>query len=163
VTRDEFLALPPSLALGVLLDVFPSMVAKLANVEAPKVPRPPKYDFAIYRKDGIQWASETDVEGLRFWRDRYRESAEGGGQYADKDAKRMKALGFWIAWRICEPSTTWSGERQERHVTARPPSGKPEVYPRDARPADQDSRPVVTPSFDDTDEFGPPDDSGIPF
>lgn len=128
MTRDEFLALPPSLALAVLLDAAPGLVAKLADIPAPKVPRAPRYDFAIYRKEGLQWASETDLEGLTFWRNRYLESAERGGQYEAKDRKRAKTLDAWIEWRKVEPATQWSGERNDDSVTAAPPTAKPRVH-----------------------------------
>jgi hypothetical protein len=137
VTRDEFLALPPSLALAVLLDAAPGLVAKLADIPAPKVPRAPKYDFPIYRKDGVQWASETDLEGLTFWRTLYLESANKGGEYEAKDRKRAKTLDAWIEWRKVERSTPWSGERNDDSVTAAPPSGKPRVYSRKARSEQQ--------------------------
>lgn len=130
MSPEEFLALPPSLALRVLLEAAPGLVEKLKHTEAPKIPRRPRFDFAIYRKDGVQWASETDAEGLRFWRARAQKSAEGGGEYAAKDAKRVKQLDAWLAWRSIEPSAAWSGERQDEAVTADPPSDRPRVYPR---------------------------------
>lgn len=133
MTRDEFLALPPSLALAVLIDNAPDIAARLEHIEAPKVPRAPKYDFAIYRKDGVQWASETDVEGLSWWRTRYLESADKGGEYEAKDRKRAKSLEAWIAWRQVERSTQWAGERNDESVVAALPSGKPRVYARKPR------------------------------
>lgn len=163
MNRDEFSALPASVALGILWDAFPGLEKKLADVVAPKRPRPPKYDQAIYRKEGVQWASETDVEGLRFWRARYTASAQKGGEYAAKDLKRSDALGFWIAWRLAEPMTQWSGERNREQVTAKMPSGKPAVYPRDGsrRPA---AAPQDDADFDNATGDEPAfDDSNLPF
>jgi hypothetical protein len=148
MTREEFIGLPASVALGILWDTSPALAAKLADIEAPKPARSPKYDAIIYRRDGIQWASETDVEGLRWWHQRYTESANGGGQYADKDAKRAKALDFWIAWRLAEPQTRWQGERNNAVVTAQPPSGKPTVYPRDQQGGQEPQR-SAAPAFSD--------------
>jgi hypothetical protein len=146
VTRDEYLALPPSLALAVLLDAAPGLVAKLEAIPVPKVPRPPKYDFAIFRKDGIQWASETATDGLLFWRARYQKSADGGGEYATKDAKRVKTLDMWIAWRRIEPATPWAGERDNAAVTASPPSDRPRVYPRKSQSQSSDGGSAAEPS-----------------
>lgn len=158
MTREEFVSLPAAVALGILWDTG-KLADRLANIEAQKRPRPQKYDSAIYRKDGIQWASETDSEGLRFWRNRYAESAEKGGEYAEKDRKRATTLDFWIAWRLAEPTTQWVGERNNETVTAKPPSGKPTVYPKDSRGQSSQREPepeAAAPSFDD-------DDSDIPF
>lgn len=130
MTRDEFLALPPSVALAVLLDAAPGLIAKLEPMPVPKIPPRPRFDFSIYRKDGLTWASECDAENLAFWRKRSQESADKGGQYAAKDAKRVKTLDAWIAWRRVEPSAQWSGERNNEVVTASPPSGRPRVHPR---------------------------------
>lgn len=133
MTRDEFLSLPPTVALRVLLDAAPKLVESLSAISMPPLPRRPRYDFAIYRKDGVQWASETDLSGLQWWRDRYQQSAEGGGQYAEKDAKRVASLDRWIAWRQAEPAERWVGERGDVDTTAAPPCAKPRVYSRDAQ------------------------------
>src|SRR5512139_2773515 len=114
MNRSEFTSLPVSLALGLLWDALhthgdPALA--LDDAEAPKPARPPKYDSAIYRKDGVTYASEYDIEGLRFWHKRAAESAANGGQYAEKDAKQAKALAYWIAYREQNPSATWTGER----------------------------------------------------
>ena len=156
MSPDEFLALPPSLALRVLLEAAPGLVAKLADIQAPPIPRRPRFDFAIYRKDGIQWASETDAEGLGFWRKRYQESADKGGEYAAKDAKRVKAIDAWIAWRMVESSAPWSGERNDAEVTAAPPSARPRVYPKRANgssDAAQDSAPDSSGGSGDAGDF----------
>lgn len=133
MTPDEFLALPPSVALRVLLEAAPGLVAKLEAIPVPKLPRKPKYDFAIYRSEGVQWASETDLEGLTFWRDLAQKSVDSGGKWAAKDAKRVKTLDAWIAWRRTEPTAQWLGERNDEQVTARPPSSHPKVHPRAQR------------------------------
>lgn len=138
MNRSEFTGLPLSLALGALWDALDSgrdPASALHDAEAPKPARPPKYDQAIYRREGITWASEYDVEDLRFWRKRKSESASGGGEYAEKDAKQAKALEFWISWREQNPTAVWTGERNREQVTAAAPASKPTVYPRDARGA----------------------------
>lgn len=130
MSPDEFLALPPSMAFRVLLEAAPGLVAKLEAIPVPRVPLAPKYDFQIYRKDGVTWASECDLDNLRFWRKRSQESADKGGEYAAKDAKRVKSLDAWIAWRRVEPTAAWAGERNNEAVTAPPPSSRPRVHPR---------------------------------
>lgn len=126
MTKEQFTALPAAMALGILWDVA-KLGERLANVEAPKVPFSPKYDARIYRKDGFQWASETNLESLRFWHGKMAASAAGNGEYAAKDAKRAETLERWIKWRECFPDSIWSGERDETRVTAAAPSGKPEL------------------------------------
>lgn len=158
MTPDEFLALPPSLALRVLLEVAPGLVEKLKGIPVPKVPRPPRYDFAIRRKDGTQWASETDVEGLTFWRDLYQKGADKGGQYAAKDAKKVKQIDAFIAWRRADATSPWSGERNDEAITARPPSGFPRVYPR----AEQASQTDDSGSFENG-AAPPPTDSDFSY
>ncbi len=129
MNRAEFLSLPPKLALRVLFDAIDDdTIRAIEAMEKPKVPLPPKYDFRIYRKDGFMWASETDSEGLTFWRNRYTDSAAKGGQYADKDKKNAAEMDRWLAWRECEPSAAWSGERNRERVVAQPPCAKPMVY-----------------------------------
>ncbi|MCC6642756.1 MAG: hypothetical protein IT386_16470, partial [Deltaproteobacteria bacterium] len=72
MNRQEFTGLPLSLALGLLWDALESRnpCAHLDGAEPPKPARPPRFDSAIYRRDGITWASEYDAEGLRYWRDK---------------------------------------------------------------------------------------------
>lgn len=146
MTRDEFAGLPLSIALGLLWD-HAIVVDALEQVPAPQLPRPPKYDQPIYRKGGFQWASETDLESLVYWQERYFENAGSGGQYAEKDAKRAKSLGFWVTWRKAFPTAAWSGERNRVHVVAALPSRTPTLHQREAREAapSQESKP----SFDD--------------
>lgn len=146
MNRAEFSALPPSIALSLLWDALRLDETELASALAPRTPRPPKYDQAIYRRDGVSWASEYDVEGLRYWRDKKSQSSDP--KYAEKDKKAAAALGFWITWRMCEPSAPWTGERNRDVVTARAPSGKPEVYPRQGGRREPEPQRSAAPDFD---------------
>lgn len=132
MTRDELLALPPALALKVLVSamvlVSPELGKVLAATELPKVPRSPKYDMRISRKGGYQWASETDLEGLRFWFKRFTDNANEGGKHAEKDGKKAEKLCYWLDWREACPDAPWSGLRNDDQVTASAPSGKPQVH-----------------------------------
>ena len=157
MTRDEFVSLPAVVALRVLYDCLDEETVKALDAkEKPKLPLPPKYDRSIYRRDGVQWASETDSEGLRFWHKRAADSAAGGGQYAEKDAKHAAALTKWIEWRECFPDAVWSGERGDVQTTARGPSSKPTVYP--SQRGGGSSTPKPAPPRDDVDAT-----SDIPF
>ncbi len=135
MNRSEFCSLPASVALGLLWDNSTGIRAAMEKIGPPQPAKSPKYDSAIMRAGGVMYASECDLESLRFWHNRSLESANGGGKWADKDAKRAKALSFWITWREQNPTAVWSGERNHEHVTAKPPQHKPEIYPRDAKPA----------------------------
>lgn len=131
MTRDEFLSLPPGVALRILFDALDEeTVHAIDRAEKPEVPRAPKYDYTIYRQNGIQYASETDIRGLTFWRDRAQASANGGGEWAIKDAKNAENLNRWLAWREFFPNEAWSGERNRVELVAAPPSARPRVYPR---------------------------------
>lgn len=134
MTRDEFMALPGALALGVLYDENES---SLRHIEAPQIPRPPKYDMRIFQRGGYVWASEFALRMLVWWRNKYSESASNGGQYAEKDAKRAASLDRWIAWRVCFPSDIWTGTRDDREVVAKMPSHKPTLHDRDVPPVAQ--------------------------
>lgn len=126
---EEFLALPPTIALRLLFEcIGPETRAALLDRPALKAPLPPKYDQAIFRSDGIQWASETDLEGLRFWHKKSTENSNS--QYAEQNRKRAESLARWITWREWFPDTAWSGERDGKPGVARPPSKKPKTYPR---------------------------------
>lgn len=130
--RDAFLQLPPTIALRVLFDCLDEeTVRAIGNVEKLSPPRPPKYDQMIFRQGGVMYASECDIEGLRFW---YKRSTDGGGdpKYADSNKRRADALARFIAWREWYPDAAWTGERDRAHVVARPPSAKPRVYQRQA-------------------------------
>ena len=114
--------------------------------------RAPKFDTSIARKGGmVQYASETDLSGLIFWKGRADEPPSDP-KYAESNAKQSKALSYWIAYRQAEPSAVWSGERNRQPVTARPPSAKPETYPRGEQQA---AAPVsaVADNFDETDDI----------
>jgi len=131
VTRDEFLSLPAPVALRLLLGVLdPETIATLLAQARPKLPFAPRFDRAIFRKEGIMWASEVDMDGLAYWHRKYTEGAAKGGQYAEADKKNAAALERWIEWRQCYPDAIWSGERDRAAVTAKPPSNKPCVYAR---------------------------------
>jgi hypothetical protein len=156
MNRDDFFALPPTIALRVLFDCLDENTVKaLARKEAPVAPRSPKFDYTIYRRDGLMFASECSLETLRYWHKRAAESAAGGGEYAAKDAKNAENLARWISWREWYPEAVWSGERNRDPVVALPPSDKPNVYPRTGG-----NRPPPPPA----DEFGGANDTdNIPF
>jgi hypothetical protein len=129
--RADFLRLPLPLQVRLLFDALDEDTSRaLLAQDKPKVPLPPKYDLAIYRQSGIMWASETALEGLQYWHKKYKAGADGGGQYAAQDAKRVGYLDKWIAWRELFPAECWSGKRNDDDVVAKPPSTKPIVYPR---------------------------------
>jgi hypothetical protein len=71
VTRDEFLSLPPAVALRVLFDALgEETVRAIGDAEKPVSPKCPKFDRKIFRQGGIMWASECDLECLSFWHKR---------------------------------------------------------------------------------------------
>jgi hypothetical protein len=156
VTRDEFLALPPGLALGIVYD---ALGRQLFEVDAPAVPRSPKFDARQGRKGGYCWMSEMKLDSLQYWHGRAQEEACGGGKYADKAHKSVMNLERWIAWRMAVGNEQWSGERNREQVTAQPPSDKPEIHSWDGSPQRKEPEPVG--SFDDF--GGAPDDGDIPF
>ena len=131
MTESEFFSLPAPMALRLLFDALDEG-ARAALLAKPYVKPllPPKYDAAIYRRDGIQWASETALEGLRFWHGKALEDIEKGGEWLEKNKKRAETLARWIAWREQFPDATWSGERDKAHGVARGPSAKPKLYPK---------------------------------
>lgn len=154
MTRDEFLSLPAGVALGVLYDACAGVIP-IESVPLPKIPRSPKFDFAIYRKEGVQWASETDADGLQWWMNRYADNAANGGEWAAKDEKKAKQVGYWLEWRRADPGAVWSGERNSVQVRAAGPSHKPMVYEKQVtapRPAT-----AALPKLDDE------EDSDVPF
>ncbi len=163
MNRSEFCSLPASVALGLLWDNSSGIRGAMEKLEPPKPAMSPKYDQVIFRKDGVMYASECDLESLRFWYERSNTSANGGGQYADKDAKRAKALSFWMVWREQNPSTVWSGERNRERVTAKPPQHKPEVYPREARGDAATSAPTQSYGYEDDTVADPVADEDYPF
>lgn len=129
MTKQELLTLSPSVALRVLVDLLgDDFERRLERVEKPREPRSPKFDFRIRRKSGFAWASETDLDGLRFWCGRYKESAAAGTQYSERDQRNAEKLAYWIAWREVNPKEPWSGQRNDDAVTAAVPSHKPRIY-----------------------------------
>lgn len=151
--REQFNKLPLSMQVARIVDALPpDMLARVLQGEAPKVPRSPKYDYKLWRKGGYCWASEMNLDSLRYWHKKAAESAVSGGQYADKDAKKAKQLDYWIAWREVEPDARWRGERDHDVVTAAAPSRDPEIHSRDA-----------TPSADPSGGSDFADDDSIPF
>ncbi len=162
MTKEAFLQLPAAVAIRVLFDCLDEDTVKaIGNAEAPAAPRSPKYDQAIYRKEGVMYASETDLSGLLFWHARAVTSAASGGQYADKDKKNAESLARWIAWREWYPDAVWSGERNREAVVAKAPSAKPIVYPRTGN-GSRGSAPAGPATYPDADYGGGGDDS-IPF
>jgi hypothetical protein len=161
MNRSEFCSLPPSLALGVLFDIFER---DLVDVDRPKVPQAPKYDSRVPRKRGEYcWASEMLLGDLIFWWKRFDASAKEGGQHADKDVKNAKALEYWIKWRRAFPFDVWSGERNRQPARALPPSREPELHAWERRGTDDASERQDAPSvggFADADESDSPDESG---
>jgi hypothetical protein len=129
MTREEWIALPPAVALGLLYDWSPKVREEATNTEAPRRPLSPKFDMKIWRKNSsFHWASELTLESLEFWHRLALESVAKGGEWAEKDAKRASNLERWIAWRKWEPEACWSGERNDKQTTARPPSKSPELH-----------------------------------
>ena len=151
MTELEFFALPPHIALRVLVDCLDEATMDALKA-APKrdPPKRPFYDGQIYRKGGFQWASETDMEGLKYWLQRARIAAvREGNEYAAADAKRAANLEKWVAWREWFPDAAWTGTRGDVHVTAEVPSGYPEIHQKEEN--GQQKKPELKaddPSFD---------------
>lgn len=151
MTRDQFLALPAPVALRILFDALGEDTARvIAALEPIKLPLPPKFDMMIFRSGGFMWASETDLEGLRFWLEKA--NAPSDPKWAEANKKRADSLARWIAWRECFPDATWGGERDRAPGVARGPSSKPKIYPRT-----NGSRPSAPPQ----DEVNP--DAEVPY
>ena len=122
MTREEFASLPTMIALGLIYDVASS---RLRDLPMPEVPKPPLYDGRLGRQGGFVWMSEMQLRDLEWWHSKKQGSAEGGGQYAEKDGKTAATLAKWIAWRRLYPEAAWSGKRGDERATGRPPSGSP--------------------------------------
>ena len=122
MTRDEFVNLPLRIALGLIWDVASS---RLRDIEAPRVPLPPKFDGRLRRSGGFVWYSELDLDSLEYWQKKNAASAEQGGQYADANQKAADALARWVEWRTLYPEQRWNGTRGNERVTALPPSRDP--------------------------------------
>src|SRR5690348_7619514 len=101
MTPEEFFALPVSIQVRRIVEAFPKVAEQAMAGEAPRSPRPPKYDTRIRRKDGFIWASECDSSSLRFWLGR---TQGGDPKYAEKNAKDSKALSYFLEWRSWFPS-----------------------------------------------------------
>ncbi len=151
MNKDEFLKLPPRMALGYAWDAL-RLDDLLRTVQAPRTPLPPKYDLKVYRKGGHVWASEMTLESLEYWHKKAKESAASGGKYAEKDAKKASNLERWINWRQCDPDSRWSGERDHDRVTAAAPSREPQLHESGTKPAAGDE--PFTPAPGEPDEFG---------
>jgi hypothetical protein len=154
VDKATFLSLPVTTQVRILVEVL-KLDKELAGMEAPKVPRSPKFDMRISRKGGYQWASETDLEGLRWWFNRFTASAADGGAYAEKDQKRADKLAYWVAWREAHPDVIWTGQRNDDVCTASAPTAKPRVHEWEAR-----GQVPMTPRNEAEDDG---DSDGIPF
>lgn len=142
MNRDQFTDLPLKTALGILFDIAH---AKIEQIPAPTLPRSPKYDDRLPRKGGFIWTSEMLLADLIWWREKKRESADGGGQYAEKDAKLVGKLDKWIEWRSLYPSETWSGTRGDDRATAAPPSKEPKLQPWGERTGNSGGQRASTP------------------
>jgi hypothetical protein len=161
MNKDEFSALPASIALGILYDVYEK---ELARLPVPKVPLAPKFDSRISRKGGMfVWASEMLLNDLIFWHDRNAAGATDGSAYAEKNAKLAKSLSYWVNYRRAFPTEVWFGERGPSiKVRANPPSRDPEQYPWESSSKGGGSSSESTGrGFADADAGGGDDD--IPF
>lgn len=146
MTPEQFLALPAPIALRLLFDALDEETTRaLLEKDVPKRPNAPKFDQAIYRNAGVQWASETDLEGLRFWLAKSSDP-QSDPKYADANRRRAESLSRWIAWREWFPDVAWVGERDSRQGAAKPPSSRPTVYTR--KPREQVQAPAAEPEVD---------------
>lgn len=132
MTRAELLALPPVLAIMVIYDCLDEeTVAAIAAKEPIVAPQQPRFDFALYSSGGNSYASECTLKQLDWHIERARKSVADGGQWAEKDAKKLEKLAEWRRWRGCNPTAIWCGKRgDDEAVVAAPPSDRPRVYPR---------------------------------
>lgn len=125
MTKEQFLALPPIVALGLVYDMA---AAKLSPMPLPEYAKPPRYDGRLSKKGGFVWMSEMTLDDLTWWEAKKRESSAAGTQYSEKDGKSADTLAKWIAWRRIEPTAIWSGTRGDDRATAAPPSRDPVVH-----------------------------------
>ena len=114
----------------------------------------PQWDMRIRRKGGYQWASETDVEGLRFWVEKNASSTDP--RWAEKNQKDARSLSFWLAWREENPTELWQGERSRQQVTASAPLPRPMIHEWEPRPTSDDifsqpDKPATEPATDPDD------------
>ena len=114
------------IALGLIYDVASS---RLRELPMPDVPRPPLFDGRLTREKGrFCWMSEMTLRDLEWWEGRKRESAEQGGQWADKDRKMAETLAKWTSWRRLFPTESWNGKRGDERVTAAAPGRDPKLH-----------------------------------
>jgi hypothetical protein len=110
--------------------IYDMAKAKLEPLTRPDVPRSPLFDGRLSRGNkGFTWMSEMTLRDLEWWEAKKRESASGGGEYAEKDAKTAQTLAAWITWRRLFPHEPWSGKRGEDRTTAAVPNGNPTLHP----------------------------------
>lgn len=109
----------------------------------------PKYDFKIPRKGGFMWASETNLESLQYWFDKF--SVSSNPQYEAKDQDRAKKLSYWVKFREADPYSRWKGTRGNAEVVAAQPTDRPAIVPWDAP-----SEPARGDAYEDP---GAPDDN----
>ncbi len=148
MTKDEFAGLSSTDLAHVLLQILPAVIVKkIEGIDLPETVESPMFDLKIYRKNGFhQWASEMDLEGLQFWQGLAQKSADGGGQYADKDAKKVEAFQIWINYREKDPTSAVTVTRGEVTSQASPPSGRPQQY---KAIRNEDREPARPPEDDD--------------
>jgi hypothetical protein len=151
VTREEFVRLPPEVALGLVYDQLhsalvtipsPTVSAPAGSAERRWPARPPRFETRLPRKGGYQLASETLLESLEWFREKKLEGAASNGKYADKDRRLAAELEIWIGWRAANPGARWEGTRNGQQVTAELPSRDPTIHPWPSRgPAKLDVTP----------------------
>lgn len=108
--------------------------------------RPPKYDTALPAGPGqVVYASECSLKELQYQKSRA-DKPPSDPKWAEANAKRSKALGFFIAYRQAAPGECWTGQRNRETVTALPPSDRPAKYDRVAAPR------VAAENLDDPEE-----------
>lgn len=139
MTREEFLSLPPNIALGLIYDVSAAVQKAITEKEKPRSNLPPKFDSRLRRKNQrYVWASEATLESLTWELGRAKAEASEGGQWAEKAAKNAETLQRWVNWRTWEPMARWQGTRGNNEVHAMPPSKHPAMHDwekREAKPA----------------------------
>lgn len=117
--------------------------------------RAPKFDTVLPAGDGLViYASECSLKELRYQLGRAQKPPRDP-KYTESNAKRAKALGYWVTYRESHPTAVWTGERNRATVTAAPPADKPAKYARDAAPEEKPFNPEPS--------AGSPDMDDIPF
>jgi hypothetical protein len=159
LTRDQFIT-AVSAAAGAFYDVIASGGRPASSGGGSGSGNAPKFDTSIARKGGmVQYASETDLEGLIFWKARA-EEPPSDPKYEESNAKQAKALGYWIAYRQANPDAIWRGERNRVLITAKAPTNKPELYVRGE--VQRDDAPTGG-GADESYRDPPDEDDDIPF